>query len=145
MLFPGSTRKSCSERNSGSEPEFVHPLEGRAEHRAVGFLELRLAADAALGAGVGAQALEADVLAAVAADAVAAFVEARARGIERAQLREVARGLRLVEVLDQALHRLVARIRDGADHIVASIGAHPVEVLPQLAEQCRTALLDDGS
>src|SRR5512145_1772916 len=124
----------------GSDPE----LEGGAVLGAMGLFEERLAADAALGAGTGAQALEADVLAAVAADAVAAVVHAPARGIERAQLGEVARSLGLIEVLDQALDRLVAGVGHGADDVVKTVLAHPVEVLPDLAREGRAAALDDG-
>src|SRR6185503_7211560 len=111
---------------------------------AVGLLEVRLALDAALGGGVGAQALEADVLAAVAAGPIAAVLHARARGLQRAQLGEVARGVGLVEVLDQALHRLVAGVGDRADHVVQAIFAQPVQVAAHFAGERRAAVFDEG-
>jgi hypothetical protein len=102
----------------------------------------RLAADAARGAGLGAQALDADIAAAVDAHAVAAVGEAGARGFEAAQLAQVARQVGLVEVGDERRDRFVARVGRRAGDLAEGFAARLGGVAAQLGDQGLPALAD---
>ena len=94
-----------------------------------------LAGDAALGARLRAQALERDVLAAVHAYTVAAIGHALERGLQRAQLAEVARHLGFADIGEQVRHRLVGDVRCRSSDVRVGLGADPLDVAAQLLEQ----------
>src|SRR5438270_6647327 len=101
--FRTSTPNACSRLEGRA-------LQGRAGRADEGLLVARLADDAAQGRGVRAQARVADVRPALDADAVASFLEARLRRLDAAQLIQLARDFRAVEIANQVRHRFVARI-----------------------------------
>src|SRR5262249_54171162 len=107
--------------------------------------EARLAVDAADRRRIRAQAEVVDVAGAVDAHAVAALVEAPPRLVELAQLARVARRLGLVELGDDARHRLVARVGGRAGELLERGGARLAEVLAQILDQHGAPLLDHGA
>src|SRR5690606_10327169 len=89
------------------------------------------------------QALVADVLPAVRAHAVGAALDALVRRIELRELEQVARGVGLVQVRDQARHRLVAGVGSGTRHVAQALGPYAIEIFTDFGAQLRAPSLDD--
>src|SRR5258708_1628067 len=109
---------------------------------AEGLLVALLALNAADRGGEGSQPLEADIAAAVDANAVLAAFQAVARGFERAEFVEIARQVRLLEVGEERSHGLVAAVRRRAGVLRVGVLPAALGILAQLGEQGLAALLD---
>src|SRR2546421_838186 len=108
MCSPPSTISCPTSTSSNSARS--RKLEARLRLAAEGLLVALLALHAADRGGEGLQPLEADVAAAVGADAVLAAFQPVARGFERAEFIQVARNVGLLEVGEERGHRFVARV-----------------------------------